>query len=410
LRRRFSGAQILPKRTSSIFILSRRHVAKWAAAIVCAAIAGEVAAGQVYRVGPTREYQLPSQVIALVADGDTVEIDAGAYPGDVAIWRAHRLTLRGVGGRAHLIGATSLAEDKAIWVTKGNDTVIENIEFSAAVGPAGNGAGIRAEGEGLVVRRCYFHGNQNGILGGAGEVLVEHSEFARNGAGDGFTHNMYISERVQRFTLRYSYSHHAKVGHNVKSRARENYIQYNRLMDEADGNSSYVIDIPDGGIAYVIGNLLQQGPRTENLVMLSYGAESFRWDRNELYVVNNTFVNDAGYGGFVRVAEQTSRAVAVNNFFVGLGRSLSPRIEARNNLVQRYPQFLDAARYDYRLAAGSPAIDAGVDPGRIGRIPLVPTAEYRHSLGRAPRSRNGPLDIGAHEFGASPSVGSKKRP
>ena len=84
------------------------------------------------------------------------------------------------------------------------------------------------------MRGCYFHDNEDGILTGGGastEVIVEYSEFADNGNGDGFSHNMYIGHEG-RFTLRYSYSHAAKVGHLVKSRAAENYILYNRLSGE----------------------------------------------------------------------------------------------------------------------------------------------------------------------------------
>jgi hypothetical protein len=116
------------------------------------------------------------------------------------------------------------------------------------------------------------------------DILIEHSEFARNGFGDGYTHNIYIG-RSRSFTLRYSYSHHAYVGHTVKSRANANYILYNRIMDEVSGTSSYTIDLPDGGVSYVIGNLLQQGPNTENSTILSYGAEGLRHASNELYVV-----------------------------------------------------------------------------------------------------------------------------
>ena len=39
----------------------------------------------------------------------------------------------------------------------------------------------------MTVRNCYFHHNENGILGGTnedGEIVVEHSEFAYNGHGD----------------------------------------------------------------------------------------------------------------------------------------------------------------------------------------------------------------------------------
>src|SRR5439155_2299778 len=52
--------------------------------------------GRVLTVGPTRALKLPSQAAAQAHDGDLIAIDAGTYMGDVAIWSADNLTLRGV--------------------------------------------------------------------------------------------------------------------------------------------------------------------------------------------------------------------------------------------------------------------------------------------------------------------------
>jgi len=102
------------------------------------------------QIGPHRQLKLPSQAARLARDGDVVNIDAGIYRGDVASWPQHRLTLRGLGKGAHLEALGNIAEDKAIWVIKGNDIRIENIELSGATAPALNGAGIRFEGTNLI--------------------------------------------------------------------------------------------------------------------------------------------------------------------------------------------------------------------------------------------------------------------
>src|SRR5690606_15270205 len=87
---------------------------------------------------------------------------------------------------------------KAVWVISGNNTLVENIEFFGCRDPKQidqNWAGIRQEGIGLHVRNCYFHDNDNGILGGGGaesDIIIEYSEFAYNGFGDGYSHNLYI--------------------------------------------------------------------------------------------------------------------------------------------------------------------------------------------------------------------------
>lgn len=176
--------------------------------------------------------------------------------------------LKGVNGRPK-IDATgmTISNGKGIWVLFGATTTVENIEFSGAAVDSANGAGIRHQGLNLTVRDCYFHDNQDGILGGPlkagqpadgnGEVLIERCEFAKNGAGDGQSHNMYLNHYAK-LTLQYSYSHSSNVGHLVKSRALESHILYNRLSDDESTNVSYEINLPDGGRAYVIGNLIEQ--------------------------------------------------------------------------------------------------------------------------------------------------------
>src|SRR5579859_5626434 len=116
------------------------------------------------QVGPQRAIKLPSQAAMIARTGDVIEIDAEAYVADVAVWAADNLTIRGVGGRAKLLAAGQSAENKATWVIKGRNAVIENIEFAEAVSTNGNGAGIRAESVNLTIRNCYFHDNQEGIL------------------------------------------------------------------------------------------------------------------------------------------------------------------------------------------------------------------------------------------------------
>ncbi|MCC6723031.1 MAG: right-handed parallel beta-helix repeat-containing protein, partial [Saprospiraceae bacterium] len=161
----------------------------------------------------------------------------------MAVWQANNLVIRGVGGRPHLEAGGQYIWGKGIWVLAGNGITVENIEFSGATVPDQNGAGIRLDGTGMTVRHCYFHHNQNGILTSnpyAGEILIEYTEFADSGYGDGYTHNVYIGH-VDKLIFRYNYSHHAIVGHNLKSRAKENHILYNRIMDEVDGQSSRLI-------------------------------------------------------------------------------------------------------------------------------------------------------------------------
>ena len=351
-------------------------------------------------VGPQHAFKTPSQAAIVARDGDVVEIEPGLYAGDAAVWTQNRLTIRGRGGRAHLRADGAQAEGKAIWVIKGSETSIESVEFSGARVAHRNGAGIRLEGPGLIVRNCHFHHNENGILTGANlesDIVIEHSEFDHNGAGDGQSHNLYVGT-VRSFTLRYSYSHHAMVGHNVKSRAIKNYIVYNRIADERDGRASLAIDLPDGGLSFVMGNLIQQGPENDNRTIVAYGGEGYKNLLNELYFVSNTVVNDDPKGGrFVFVRPGADAVRLINNLFAGPGELLAGKGESRNNLRTANSDFTDPDKLDYRPKGRAGAIGKGIDAGSAYGFPLRPAAEYRHPLGMLPRPTSGPLDLGAHQ-------------
>ncbi len=366
---------------------------------------------RIIHISPDKVQKIPSIAAMIANDGDTVNIEAGVYLNDVAVWRQNNLTIRGINGKAHMKAPDAYAEGKAIWVVKGNNTVIENIEFSEASVPDENGAGIRQEGTNLTIRNCFFHDNENGILTGKNlnsEIIIENTEFARNGYGDGQSHNIYIGQ-IKSFTLRFCYSHHAYIGHNVKSRAANNFILYNRIMDENDGESSFAIDLPNGGKSFIIGNLIQQGPDTDNNHLISYGAEGLNNPQNALYIINNTFVNQRGAGVFIRVADGTEEAKIMNNIFAGPGTVLNgpgqlvtnldfPDILRRLSFLGANPRLVDLPNFDYRLTKDSPAVNAGTDPGVVDGFNLVPEWQYVHPMNKQKRTISGTIDVGAYEF------------
>jgi MYXO-CTERM domain-containing protein len=354
-------------------------------------------------VGPGKPFAAPCAAFAAAADGDTVAIDAGTYPDDACNIGASQLTIVGVGGLAHMAwGGGPIPNGKAIWVIAGDDTVVENIEFSGASVADENGAGIRQEGANLTVRGCYFHDNENGILAGSSpgsEILIERSQFAANGFGDGLTHNLYINE-VAKLTFRYNWSHSAVIGHLLKSRAHENHILYNRLTGEA-GTQSYEIDLPQGGLSFVIGNLVHQGPTTDNSGILSYALENQNNPSQQLYVVNNTFVNERPAGAtFVNIAGAvTTPAVVRNNVFSGPGTLVTQASAVVEASCTDDPLFADQAAFDYHLTEGSPCKDMGVAPGIGDGTSLAPDHHYMHPAGDEGRVDVGAIDIGAYELG-----------
>lgn len=347
--------------------------------------------GRLLRVGPGQALRTVAAAAAQARDGDTIEIEAGDYAADVAVWTRDRLTVRGVGGRVRLLAAGASAEDKAIWVVRGGAMTVENIAFSGARVSGRNGAGIRFEKGRLTVRNCLFEDNENGILTSNdpdAELEIEGSEFGHNGAGDGQSHNLYVGN-IRRLKVSGSYFHHARVGHLLKSRAAESFVEYNRLTDEPGGRASYELEFPGGGVAYVIGNLIEQGAQTENPYMISFGSEGYRWPRNELYLSGNTLVDERPQGGyFLRVQPGAGRVRAVNNLL--LGRSALEAAtegaaagtgEYAGNVKVDAGAFAQLASQDYRLRKrfvdtrpfGQLAV-----PGAANGVELAPRREYVH--------------------------------
>lgn len=362
------------------------------------------AVAAVLSVGPGKTYPTPCRAFAAAASGDTVEIAAGTYTGDVCGINAHQLLIRGVNGRPKIDGGGRNAMGKGIWVVAGNNITIENVEMLGAKVPDRNGAALRLEGTGFTLRGSYLHDNENGILSGANaasDIVIETSEFGRNGYGTGQTHNLYIGN-VRSLSFRYNYTHDAHVGHNLKSRAQTNTILYNRFSSSGLGQPSYEIDLPNAGLSYVIGNVIQQPAANQNATLLSYGAEGASNASDQLYVVNNTFLNDDTVRGtFIHIAAAvTTPALVQNNVFVGTGRiSTQAGTVAKTNLRSNAPGFVNRASFDLRPAPGSPMIDAGSAPADAT---LAPLAIYRHLAAGMPRPVAGALDIGAYE--ASPGV------
>lgn len=304
------------------------------------------ASGRVLQVGSGKEYATPSAAAVAVRSGDVVKIMAGDFRGDVATWTADRLTICGVGGRVRLFADGRSAQDKAIWVVAGSDITIDGVDFFDAKVPDQNGAGIRAQGGDLTVRNSGFFDNENGILGGDGAaVTIDRCEFARNGAEDGQSHNIYVGF-ARRLTVTSSYFHEARIGHNLKSRAKETRIENSYFMDGPKGTSSYLADFPSGGTVFLRGNLFHKGPNAENSTAISFGAEGVKWPVNTFEMLHNTVVMTLSGGYFIAARPTTQSVRLIANLFAGSGGPdlltggvSESKVLRKNNLMATADQF-----------------------------------------------------------------------
>jgi hypothetical protein len=272
-------------------------------------LGASVAGAATLTVGPRGQYQTVCTAVYASHDGDTIQIDANhgipyIMPPDPnhsdgridCTVNPNNLTIEGVHGRAILDAGPNAYENgtyvqKGIFVVNGHDDTFANLELRNAgnlVNPNDDDtSGIRIQsgnnttpnGGNITVTRCYIHNNDQGILTanlgpGSGQyfsaapfLTFSHDVFADNGDGSGQTHNMYIgfdNFHTLTFTLEHSISRNAYVGHDVKTRAANNYILYNKISDTV-GDTSYELDFPLGGTTYVVSNIIFSVPVDQNL-------------------------------------------------------------------------------------------------------------------------------------------------
>ena len=332
-------------------------------------------------VGPGKTYVSPCAAFAAAKDGDTIEIVGDwTYSGDVCAIARSNLTIRGVQGRPTIDAAGRNHGGKGIWVVTGNNITVENVEMLGAKVPDRNGAALRLEGTNFTLRKAFIHDNENGILSGVNrnsDIVIEHSEFGHNGHGDGQTHNLYIGN-AKSLTFRYNYSHDAVIGHDLKSRAMFNMIAYNRFSSTppgktgstASGKPSYEIDLPSAGTSYIIGNVIEQPAINDNPNIVAYGEEGATNPGQDLYVINNTFLNDFNSGTFLFISGKVSTpALIQNNLFGGPGTltTQSSAIQKDNQRMEK-PGFIDRAGLTLRPLVNDVVLKAGqaVDPWTSG--------------------------------------------
>lgn len=343
-------------------------------------------------VGPQGAPMALATALAQARDGDTIDLLGGEYRGEVAVITQRRLTIRGVGGRPVFVADGKSAEGKAIWVVRDGDITIENVEFRGARVADANGAGIRFERGRLHLRRCAFFDNEIGLLTANfddAELRIEDSEFAQapHRVG-GLAHLLYVG-RIAHFEVVGSRFHQGFEGHMIKSRARRSRIAYNLIYDGDGGGASYEIDLPNGGDALVIGNLIGQSGSTQNPVLVAYGAEGKVWQRNRLLLSHNTLMSDFPLAWFLRAWPEKltpdTSIRAVNNLTVGVGVfTLGAPGSFDGNWPALSRMLVAPAALAFELKPDSILRGRADHPRDLAGDDAVPTAEFALPIGTRP--------------------------
>lgn len=277
-----------------------------------------VASAATLRVGANQKYKQPSEAVSAAQSGDTIQIEPGTYF-DCAVIGANHLLIEGIG--PNVVLTDKACQGKALLVVDGDDVTIRGLTLQRVRVPDLNGAGIRAEGGKLTVENTRFINNQDGILSANDRkitITVSGSQFVDNGrcyANGVCAHALYAGDigmlRVKNTRF---YGNHG--GHDIKSRALQTEVLNCHIEDGPDGSSSYLIDIPNGGTAIVIGNTLEKGRKSENWgTAIPIGEEGVTQPTGKLVFKNNTFTNDSGHTTvFVRNLTATLAELSGNVF------------------------------------------------------------------------------------------------
>ncbi len=230
-------------------------------------------------VGPGQEFERPSQAIAEAQAGDVVLIEPGTYY-DCATWVADAVT---VAGRAPgVVLSDTTCGSKAILVIRGNDATVRDLTLARARVPDGNGngAGIRLEGQSLLLERVQFVNNEVGVLsgvGGPGAIRVVECRFEGGGvAGDRPSAALSVGEVALLHVERSVFT--GVKGSGVGSAALETELRGNQIA------TSRLAVSAAGGSLLLEDNVLELPPGNEarQAAVLANGSTSVVMRRNRL--------------------------------------------------------------------------------------------------------------------------------
>jgi hypothetical protein len=304
------------------------------------------------------------------------------------------------------------------------------------------------KGENVTIRNCVMRDSGNGFFVASSDaaasrnILVERCSIVDNGITSSiFQHNNYTA--AIGMTFQYNYFGPPRAGcpgNNLKDRSAGLVVRYNwieggnRQLDLVDGEDSALIrSDPSYRATHVYGNVLVETDASGNRQVTHYGGDSgstANYRKGTLYFYNNTVVSyRTDRTTLFRLSTNDERCDARNNVFypTAAGSTVS-LVDADGQLVMRHnwlkpgwvatfgtltgtidddgssivgssPGFANEGGQDFRLAAGSPCVDAGA-PLLAAVLPSHDVvSQYVKHRSSEPRPRDAALDVGAYEVG-----------
>jgi len=380
-----------------------RKAAMASSILLLAAAFSAPASAQTYTVG---DLEALTRLVQFEAEpGDLIELEPGYYRFEADRIRCDRsgtpekpIIVRGViaNGRMPVIDAEGTNVKRCVFnVRPGvHDVVFENMEIKNAAGsryPDRETYGHNASAfyfencHNITCRNIDSHHNEDGFFAthGADCILIENCHVHHNGTeytGEhNRTHNFYFCAKRQ--MVRNCYIHHSTEGENFKSRADSTIFAHNWVDEEAI--YSVAVDSGGGDGTLWLGNVVMKrselGHGQGRLLGVGDGTGVAS---GKLFAINNTFITIFPRDFYLFTEKSSTTDVFLyNNVFAGPGTRFLDRngkgaITGSHNWIQAGiadvpaglertifgddPGFADQASYEFRPAAGSPLIEAGL--------------------------------------------------
>ena len=298
--------------------------------LLLAAAAPSAAAAAPFTVAETGRRVARRQAAGASIGGGsgTIRIAPGRYRG-CAVQEAGSVAFVAEPGTAVFDGGA--CEGKATLVLRGRSARVEGLVFTHVRVADGNGAGIRLEQGDLSVSRTMFADGQCGILTAndpSGSIRIDRSTFSGLGKhpdGDG-AHSLYVGGYGQVTVTRTRFER-GTGGHYLKSRAPRIEVLDSSFDDSAGRTTNYLIDLSNGAVGRIAGNVFVNGTGKENYgTMISVAPEGAENRSAGLVIENNDVSVAPGFRWHTAfVGDWSGEPLAVHGNRVGPGIALLER-------------------------------------------------------------------------------------
>ena len=280
---------------------------------VCLSLGGATFAATL-EVGDDKAFQQIEKAVAVAKPGDEIVVypqqDGSAYRQPVLLVRTPKLTIRAadpqnpveLDGSGFLYsGQGNVPRAIVQFDPEASGCVLDGFRLVNARNESHNGAGVRInQANDVTIRNCEIRNNDMGIMSNgeaskqtAARQLIEQCQITDNGTmkDPGQNHNLYLGGTS--VTVRDCEIARSVTGHNLKSRAHQNFIIKNNIHDS--GNREF--DLVDaegstdiaGSHSFLIENVITKDPECiGNKGVIHFGRDGKATHNGTIWLIGNT--------------------------------------------------------------------------------------------------------------------------